>query len=86
VSAFITINVLLAVFNLLPIPPLDGFGFLFGLSPRPIKIALLPLQRLGPLLLLAFLFFPGARPLLDAFLSGGFSIVNNFLEVLASGV
>ena len=31
INAFITINVFLAVFNLLPIPPLDGFGFLMGL-------------------------------------------------------
>ena len=76
---------LLAVFNLLPVPPLDGFGFVYGLSPRPLKIALLPLQRYGPLILLAVLFFPGARPLLDGFLNGGREIVNNFLGVLASG-
>ena len=85
IQAFININVLLAVFNLLPVPPLDGFGFLFGLSPRPIKLALLPLQQYGPLILLAVLFFPGARPLLDAFLNGGREIVNQFLGVLASG-
>jgi Zn-dependent protease len=85
VQAFISINVLLAVFNLLPVPPLDGFGVVFGLSPRPLKLALLPLQRYGPLILLAFLFLPATRPLLDAFLSGGQDIVNNFLEVLASG-
>jgi Zn-dependent protease len=84
VQAFININVLLAVFNLLPVPPLDGFGFVFGLSPRPVKIALLPLQRYGPLILLAVLFFPGARPLLDAFLNGGREIVNSFLGALAN--
>jgi len=85
IQAFIQINVLLAVFNLLPLPPLDGFGFVFGLSPRPIKLMLLPLQRYGPLILLAFLFLPGARPLLDGFLNGGRTIVNSFLGVLASG-
>ena len=85
VQAFININVLLAVFNLLPVPPLDGFGFLFGLSPRPVKVALLPLQRYGPLILLAVLFLPGARPVVDAYLNGGREIVNNFLGVLASG-
>jgi Zn-dependent protease len=85
VQAFINVNVLLAVFNLLPVPPLDGFGVVFGLAPRPLKIALLPLQRYGPLILLVVLFFPGTRPLLDAFLNGGRAIVNDFLGVLASG-
>jgi len=85
IQAFINVNVLLAVFNLLPVPPLDGFGFLFGLSPRPIKLALLPLQQYGPLILLAVLFLPGARPFLDAFLNGGRQIINDFLGVLASG-
>jgi Zn-dependent protease len=85
VQAFININVLLAVFNLLPVPPLDGFGFLFGLSPRSVKMALLPVQRYGPLILLAVLFLPGIRPVVDAYLNGGREIVNNFLGVLASG-
>ena len=79
----VSINVLLAVFNLLPVPPLDGFGFVFGLSPRPIKIALLPLQRYGPIILLAMLFL--AQPVLNAYLRGGSTIVNNFLSVLANG-
>jgi Zn-dependent protease len=84
-QAFININVLLAVFNVLPVPPLDGFGFIFGLAPRPLKLALLPLQRYGPLILIAVLFLPGARPFVDGFLNGGREIVNNFLGVLASG-
>ena len=79
----VCLNVLLAVFNLLPVPPLDGFGFVFGLSPQPIKIALLPLQRYGPIILLAMLFL--GQPVLNAYLRGGSNIVNNFLSVLANG-
>jgi Zn-dependent protease len=55
-------NVGLAVFNLVPLPPLDGFGFVFGLSPRPVKIALSPLWKYGPLILLALLFLPAVLP------------------------
>jgi Zn-dependent protease len=55
---FVLISVFLAIFNLIPLPPLDGFGFVFGLSPRPIKLLLLPVQRFGPFILLALIFLP----------------------------
>jgi len=62
VEYVILINVGLAVFNLIPLPPLDGFGFVFGLSPRPVKLALLPIRTYGPIILLALLFLPGIVP------------------------
>jgi Zn-dependent protease len=86
VLLLIQINVFLAVFNLLPVPPLDGFGVLYGLSPRPIKIALLPLMRYGPFILLLFLFLPMTQGYLDAFLQGGANIVYRYLGVLAGGI
>lgn len=75
VATFILINVLLAVFNLIPIPPLDGFGFVFGLAPRPVKLLLLPLQRYGMFILLAVLFLPPLRPIVDAFIGTGLSLI-----------
>jgi len=85
VLQLVQINVFLAVFNLFPIPPLDGFGVVYGLAPRPLKIALLPLLRYGPLILLAVLFLPVTQTYLSAFLSGGANLVFRFLRVLASG-
>lgn len=57
---FVTVNVLLASFNMIPIPPLDGFNILNGLLPNFWQPILAPLARYGfPILLL--LFFIGGQ-------------------------
>jgi Zn-dependent protease len=53
------INVLLMVFNLLPIPPLDGFTILLGLLPAELAYQLEPLRRYGfIIILILFLVLP----------------------------
>jgi Zn-dependent protease len=53
----IQINLLLFAFNLLPIPPLDGFTILLGLLPAELAYQLEPLRRYGTMFLLAAIFF-----------------------------
>ena len=50
-------NLLLANFNLLPIPPLDGSHVLYHLLPPTIGLKYLQLSRYGILILMALIFF-----------------------------
>lgn len=51
------INVLLAFFNLIPIPPLDGHWILYGLLPRGAASAIERMGSFGFLILYALMFF-----------------------------
>lgn len=52
----VTYNLLLFAFNLLPIPPLDGFTILSGLLPAEIAYRLQPLRQYGMQIFLVVVF------------------------------
>jgi Zn-dependent protease len=60
------INVFLAIFNLIPLPPFDGGHVVEGLLPRSLAVHYAKLRRYGFLLLILLLLvipqvFPGAN-------------------------
>ncbi len=71
------INVLLAIFNLFPLPPLDGSKVLFAFLPDEYDRVRLWLERYGFVLLLLFIFygFDLIRPIIgfvyELFVGGG---------------
>ncbi len=58
----VLINLVLAFFNLIPIPPLDGSHVVYHLLPRRLAARYREISRYGMLILLAILIF--ARPVL----------------------
>ncbi len=57
VSIIILINIVLAVFNLIPIPPLDGSKLLFAFFPEKLHVLRAFYEKYGFILLLFFIFF-----------------------------
>ncbi len=57
VSIIVFLNLLLAVFNLIPIPPLDGSKVLFAVMPYEWRGLQMFLEQYGFFLLLLFIFF-----------------------------
>ena len=56
-AAISVLNLVLALFNLVPIPPLDGSKVLFSLLPYQMHYVEEVLERYGFLILLVFIFF-----------------------------
>ncbi len=72
-DAGILINILLAVFNLLPIPPLDGSRVISALLPNPLAYKYNQLEQYGLFILIGLMYFGGftkiVKPMVELVLS-----------------
>jgi len=75
-SYIVYINILLAVFNLIPVPPLDGSHILFSLLPYSARSIKLLFQQFGIFILLFIIFF--AFPYLAFIINWIFNLITGF--------
>ncbi len=80
IPVFIFLNILLGIFNLLPIAPLDGFKIVGGMLSQKQAEEWLQLERYGMIFLLLFIFPLGQKSMLQIFLS---PVINFFYNLLA---
>ena len=66
-SVLAKINIILASFNLIPIPPLDGSKILMGFVPKRVQYQLMQLEPYGFFIIIGLLFFGVLNPLIYFF-------------------
>jgi Zn-dependent protease len=76
---FAQINIILAAFNLIPLPPLDGSKILMGLASPKVQNLLFRSERYGFIIIIALLYFGVLNPVIDFFRWMILSVINLML-------
>jgi len=79
VLTFVQVNIGFFLFNIIPIPPLDGSRVLYALAPEPVRTAMRFIEQYGIILVFAIVLLAG--PVLYAYMSGGIEL---FIEIFTT--
>lgn len=66
-GVFMSVNIMLFVFNMLPLPPLDGSRLFYAFAPEPVQRVMYAIESLGflPLILMLLVLSPVIGPVLS---------------------
>lgn len=78
-SSMVTVNLGFFVFNILPIPPLDGSRVIYALAPEFVRTGMRYIEQYG--IILVFLLVLVAGPLLGAYMS---AVIDFFLTLFGT--
>jgi len=79
---FVQISLILAVFNLVPLPPLDGYKVILGILPRNLSIQYSGIEKYGPFALIILFFIDMTVPgisILSTLIGGPVKILLNWI-------
>lgn len=76
-NIFVALNVVLGVFNLLPLPPLDGYRIVSSLFPPSIQLKLRPLEMYGSIVFLVVILTPIGDVTIIPFIRTSIDVVMN---------
>lgn len=83
-SILINLNILLFVFNLLPLPPLDGYRILEDLVPRDVRAKMTQYEGYGVFIFLFLVITPLGKYTIFPIIHNGTDIVLRFIALLLS--
>ncbi|MES2631167.1 MAG: site-2 protease family protein [Patescibacteria group bacterium] len=78
-TTFFTVNLGFFIFNMIPIPPLDGSRVLYALAPEFIRTGMRFIEQYGIILVFALVLLAG--PLIGSFMT---SAINFFIDVFST--
>jgi len=78
-TAIIIINIVIAVFNLIPIPPLDGSKILFAILPPSLDYIREVLEKHGFIVLIIFLIV--GSPVINAMINGALMLFTRIIGI-----
>ncbi len=65
-NLFVRLNIGLFVFNMIPLPPLDGSRVLYAFAPQPVQEFMERIEPYGFFIIIALVFFGGLGPIISA--------------------